>query len=41
MRQADESLDKLIGTRTRAINRKLSTVSALSSAEEAENMLAE
>lgn len=41
LRQADESLDKLIGTRTRAINRKLSTVSALSSAEEAENMLAE
>ncbi len=41
LRQADENLDKLIGTRTRMINRKLSTVSALSSTEEAENMLAE
>lgn len=29
LRQADEELDKLIGTRTRAINRKLRSVSAL------------
>ncbi len=41
LRQADENLDKLIGTRTRAINRKLSTVSAISSSEEAGNILAE
>ena len=33
-RQADEELDKLIGTRTRAINRKLMTVSALEYSEE-------
>jgi len=29
LRQADEELEKLIGTRTRAINRKLQTVSTL------------
>lgn len=31
LRQADEELDKLIGTRTKAINRKLMTVSTLDS----------
>lgn len=41
LRQADNELEKLIGTRTRAINRKLSTVSALTSDEEAENILTE
>ncbi len=39
LRQADEELDKLIGTRTRAINRKLRTVSALDSAENAAEVL--
>lgn len=41
LRQADEELENLIGTRTRAINRKLSTVSELPSAEEAERILEE
>lgn len=39
LRQADEELDKLIGTRTRAINRKLQSVSALDSPEESAKML--
>ena len=39
LRQADEELDKLIGTRTRAINRKLQTVSTLESAEESAKVL--
>lgn len=39
LKQADDELEKLIGTRTRAINRKLSTVSALDSPEEAEKLL--
>lgn len=39
LRQADEELDKLIGTRTKAINRKLQTVSTLDSFEESEKLL--
>ena len=39
LRQADEELDKLIGTRTRAINRKLQNVSTLDSSEDAEKVL--
>ncbi len=39
LRQADEELDKLIGTRTRAINRKLKTVTALESADAAARLL--
>lgn len=39
LKKVDEELDSLIGRRTRAINRKLSTVSMLSSAEEAESIL--
>lgn len=39
LRQADEELDKLIGTRTRAINRKLQTVSSLDSFEESAKLL--
>ena len=39
LRQADEELDKLIGTRTRAINRKLKTVSVLDSSEESDKVL--
>ena len=41
LRKVDEELDSLIGTRTRAINRKLSTVSMLPSAEDAESILAD
>lgn len=39
LRQADEELDKLIGTRTKAINRKLQNVSTLDSFEESEKLL--
>lgn len=39
LRQADEELDKLIGTRTRAINRKLKNVSSLKSDEESAELL--
>lgn len=39
LRQADEELDKLIGTRTRAINRKLKTVTALESSDEAVRLI--
>ncbi|MGN1403310.1 MAG: DNA recombination protein RmuC [Ruminococcus sp.] len=39
LRQADEELDKLIGTRTRAINRKLQTVSELNASEKSEKLL--
>lgn len=39
LRQADEELDKLIGTRTRAINRKLKNVTALESADAAAQLL--
>ena len=39
IRQADDELDKLIGTRTRAINRKLKTVSVLDSDADAEKLL--
>lgn len=39
IRQADEELDKLIGVRTRAINRRLSSVTALDSDEETEKLL--
>ena len=39
LRQADEELDKLIGTRTRAINRKLKTVTALESYDEAVRLI--
>jgi DNA recombination protein RmuC len=39
MRQADDDLEKLIGTRTNAINRKLRGVSALSEPDEAGNTL--
>lgn len=41
LRKVDEELDTLIGTRTRAINRKLSTVSMLQTNEEAESILGE
>ena len=39
LQQADDDLEKLIGTRTRAINRKLRTVSSLDSEEEATELL--
>jgi DNA recombination protein RmuC len=39
MRQADEDLEKLIGTRTNAINRKLRNVSALTPESESEQTL--
>ena len=39
LRQADEELDKLIGTRTRAINRKLRTVSELDAEEDSAEVL--
>lgn len=39
LRKVDEELDSLIGTRTRAINRKLSTVAMLPSEEEADSIL--
>ncbi len=39
LRQADDDLDKLIGTRTRAINRKLKTVTKLEDAESASTIL--
>lgn len=39
LRQADEELDKLVGTRTRAINRKLKNVSSLGSDEESAELL--
>lgn len=41
LRKVDEELDTLIGTRTRAINRKLSTVSMLPSKEEADSIFSE
>lgn len=41
LRQADEDLEKLVGTRTNQINRKLSSVSALESSEEANRILEE
>lgn len=39
LRQADEELEKLVGTRTNQINRKLSSVSALESDEESKRIL--
>ena len=39
IRLADEDLDKLIGTRTRAINRKLKTVTKLEDNSETDNIL--
>lgn len=39
LQQADDDLEKLIGTRTRAINRKLRTVSSLDSEQEATDLL--
>lgn len=39
LRKADEDLEKLVGTRTNQINRKLASVSALESGEEAEKIL--
>lgn len=39
IRLADEDLDKLIGTRTRAINRKLKTVTKLEENSETDNIL--
>ena len=39
LRQADEELEKLVGTRTNQINRKLALVSALENSEEAEKIL--
>ena len=39
LRQADDELDKLIGTRTRAINRKLSAVASLDASENAADLL--
>jgi hypothetical protein len=39
MRQADDDLEKLIGTRTNAINRKLRGVTALSGPGESEAAL--
>ncbi len=39
LRQADDDLDKLIGTRTRAINRKLKTVTKLEDSELTEEIL--
>lgn len=39
LRQADEELDKLIGTRTKAINRKLRAVSSLGDSEDSAEIL--
>ena len=39
LRQADDDLDKLIGTRTRAINRKLKTVTAIEKDNNTEELL--
>ena len=39
LRQADDELEKLIGTRTRAINRKLRTVSSLEESEDSAQLL--
>jgi DNA recombination protein RmuC len=39
LRQADEELEKLVGTRTRAINRKLKDVATLESAEQAAELI--
>jgi len=39
LRQADEELEKLVGTRTNQINRKLALVSALENSEEADKIL--
>lgn len=39
LKQADDELEKLVGTRTRAINRKLNTVATLDSSEDAEKLL--
>ena len=39
LRQADDELEKLIGTRTRAINRKLSAVASLDASENAADLL--
>lgn len=39
LRQADDDLDKLIGTRTRAINRKLNNVTVLESEEDSQKLL--
>lgn len=39
LRQADEELEKLVGTRTNQIKRKLASVSALESSEEAQKIL--
>lgn len=39
LRQADDELEKLIGTRTRAINRKLGAVSSLDASENAADLL--
>ncbi len=39
LRQADDDLDKLIGTRTRAINRKLKTVTAIDKDTDTEELL--
>lgn len=39
LRQADDELDKLIGTRTRAINRQLKNVSVLEAEEDSEKLL--
>lgn len=41
LRQADEELEKLVGTRTNQINRKLASVSVLENSEEAEKILAD
>lgn len=39
LRQADDELEKLIGTRTKAINRKLKDVAVLESSAESEKIL--
>lgn len=39
LKQADDELEKLVGTRTRAINRKLNTVATLDSSEDTEKLL--
>ena len=39
LKQADDELEKLVGTRTRAINRRLNTVATLDSSEDAEKLL--
>lgn len=39
LKQADDDLEKLIGTRTRAITRKLNTVSVLDPSEDSEKLL--